>query len=448
MKKIVVIDDDVVVTSLLSTMLKKAGYDVFTASNGEVGLEEVKRQMPDLVITDFEMPVMTGFELLQVLKKEIPGMPVVMLTCHSDVPLTIKSIQSGAYDYIEKPIQPQKLLEVIRNGIQVSTRQEQIEKKVPIPARKIIQQNILVGITPEIRQMVKQVGRISMNRMHVMLQGEVGTGKGQVAQLIHYSGITREHPFVTVDCEMLHPDTIVSELLGKVYESESGARKPKKGKLLQAEEGTVVLRSIERLPKSFQRHLVRIVEKREVVLSGSSEHFPMGARIITTSLYTPEDMLKKELVIPELLYHLNVFHLHLPPLRHRIDDISILAEFFIEKHSRIMSKKISGMESGTIDILRSYEWPGNLREFENAIAQAITLSRGDLIEKEHIQEYLQGFYVPADDTPKRVSLEEIEKRHIVSVLREVNWVKSEASKILQITRPTLNAKIEKYKLKP
>jgi two-component system, NtrC family, response regulator AtoC len=450
MKKILIIDDDQAVTSLLKVLLTRSGYKVIVSNSGKEGMEKAIHNSPDLVITDYEMPDATGMDVIRHLEEHLPGTSVVVLTCHSDVSLTIKMIQAGAFDYIEKPIQPQRLLETIKNGITVSVKNRHFKSEVPEEAKRLISENFLIGLSSEIRDLVKQIGRISMTRMHVMVTGEPGTGKIQVANLIHYSGVTRENPFVVVNCEALNEQTASLELIGHTDDHYGRMDGGRKGKLIQAGEGTLVLNSFEALPMVVQQNLSRIIADKMVYMPGMEDVIPFEGRVIAISEKPIEELVSKGLLHNDLYYQLKVFQLQLPALRHRLNDLIDLVDYFIDKHSQLQSKKITGLEDGTLDLMRKYPWPGNLRELENAIAQAITLSKGNIIEKEQIRLFTQG--MPHTGKHKkiqnvRLTLNDIEKEYIKEVLDDVKWVKSEAADILQITRPTLNAKIIKYGLK-
>jgi DNA-binding NtrC family response regulator len=447
MKSVLIIDDDPVVTTLLRNLLEKSGYQAITASNGEEGLRLTRIKSPDLVITDFEMPGMSGLEVVKELCSQAPGLPVIMLTCHSDVSLTIKSIQAGAYDYIEKPIQPKKMLEAIRNGIQVTEQSRKIEEKVPIQVRKILEDNILAGKSQRIREIVKNIGRISTTRMPVLIHGESGTGKTEVANLIHYSGITRDAPIVTLHCDTMRHEMVEETLIGYHSDAYERKRRTREGLLVRAGEGSMVIFEFHLLPLPTQLTLSRILEQQLIQIPGHPEPIPFKARIIAAIGSDPEVMLKEGKILPELYYRLKVFNLQLPPLRLRSDDIEELTAFYLEKQNRKLAKNVKRLEQGTLELLLAYPWPGNLRELENTISQAIILSRGDVLEKEHVRMYLQKEELPSAGLSMSGTLEDMERVYIRKVLEEVAWRKGDAANILGITRPTLNAKIERFKLR-
>lgn len=446
MSKILAIDDDSIIRTLLTNILTKAGYEVITAADGESGLELAVSTAPDLVVTDFQMPGMSGLDVVSELQRTQPGLPVIILTAHGDVALTIKSIQLGAYDFIEKPIQTQELLDVIRNGLEVSRQSRSLTETISPEIRKAIEDNLLVGKTPVMREIFKNIGRISLNKVNVLITGETGTGKELIARLIHFSGITREHPLIVVNCSSLNEGLLEHELFGYSLGAFPGAMNEKKGKFEQAGEGTLFLDEISELTDNMQTKLLRVLQELEFEKPGSYEPIPMKARIIAATNKDLESLVKSGRFREELYYRLKVFTIALPPLRNRKDDIGELVKHLIGKLNRKLNKRILKIGDGVIDLLSDHDWPGNVRELENTLMQAMIMTRSDVLEKEHIV-----LMSPAEGANGEAfelkSIADIEKVHIKKVLDRVRWNKQEASRILDITRPTLNAKIEKYGLK-
>lgn len=446
MNKILAIDDDSIIRTLLTNILSKAGYEVITASDGESGLALAATSNPDLVVTDFQMPGLTGLDVVVELQRTQPGLPVILLTAHGDVALTIKSIQLGAYDFIEKPIQMQELLDVIRNGLEVSRQSRNLTEAISIEARKAIEDNLLVGKTPVMREIFKNIGRISLNKVNVLITGETGTGKELIARLIHFSGITREHPLVVVNCSTLNEHLLEHELFGYTSGAFPGVGAEKKGKFEQAGEGTLFLDEISELTDNTQTKLLRVLQELEFEKPGSDEAIPMKARIIAATNKDLEALVKSGKFREELYYRLKVFTIALPPLRNRKDDIGELVRHLMQKLNRKLNKKVLKIGDGALDLLRSHNWPGNVRELENTLLQALIMTRSDVLEKEHIV-LMNPIDGEEADPFELSSIADIEKVHIKKVLDKVKWNKQEASRVLEITRPTLNAKIEKYGLK-
>jgi DNA-binding NtrC family response regulator len=445
MSKILAIDDDSIIRTLLTNILTKAGYEVVTAADGESGLELAISTNPDLVVTDFQMPGISGLDVVTELQRTQPGLPVILLTAHGDVALTIKSIQLGAYDFIEKPIQMQELLDVIRNGLEVSRQSRSLTEAISPEIRKAIEDNLLVGKTPVMREIFKNIGRISLNKVNVLITGETGTGKELIARLIHFSGITREHPLIVVNCSTLNESLLEHELFGYTLGAFPGAMNDKKGKFEQAGEGTLFLDEISELTDNIQTKLLRVLQELEFEKPGADDPMPMKARIIAATNKDLEALVKSGKFREELYYRLKVFTIALPPLRNRKEDIAELVKHLMGKLNRKLNKRVLKIGDGVLDLLQSHDWPGNVRELENTLMQAFIMTRSDVLEKEHIA--LMSSHDGGGEAFELKSIADIEKVHIKKVLDRVKWNKQEASRILEITRPTLNAKIEKYGLK-
>lgn len=447
MSKILAIDDDSIIRTLLSNSLSKAGYAVITAADGESGLKKAATEKPDIVITDYQMPGISGLDVLNELKKTQPGTPVILLTAHGDVALTIKSIQLGAYDFIEKPIQMQEVLEIIKNGLEISRQSQSLIESISPEIRKAIEENQLVGKTPVMREIFKNIGRISMNNVNVLITGNTGTGKELIARLIHLSGITREHPMVVVNCSALNESIFESELFGYEAGAFPQALTSKKGKLELAGEGSIFLDNISDLSEGMQTRLLRVLQEMEFEKPGATELIPLKARIIASTNKDLEELVSTGKFREELFYRLKVFTIALPPLRRRKDDIEELVKHLMQKLNRKLNKRVLKIGDGVIDLLKEHSWPGNVRELENTLMQAMIMTRSDVLEKEHIVLNEQHQSEHANDESILVPISAIEKVHIKKVLDKLNWNKLEASKVLEITRPTLNAKILRYGLK-
>lgn len=448
MNSVLIIDDDDFIRLLLSQLLKDAGYIVFDAADGESGLKMVEKQHPDLVLTDYKMPGLSGIEVLAELVKKYPGLPVIILTAYEEVSLTIKAIQMGAFDFIEKPIKNWELLEVIQNGVQASNKSKSLSNVISAEARKSIEESLLTGKTPQMREIFKNIGRISLHKVNVLITGEPGTGKEQVARLIHYSGITRDHPFIVVNCQAKDEKSLENELFGYANNSIPGISGEKKGKFELAGEGVVFLDDFTELPMNLQHKLLRVLQTNEIEKPGAELPIPLHARVITSTNKDIEELVEQGMFSKELYIRLKVFTIHLPPLRERINDIPELVNNLLQKLNRKLNKHVVKVDDGVNELLKKYEWPGNIRELENTLMQALILSHGDVLEKRDITN-------PEIEKSKKqalvknlVPISEVEKWHIKEVLEAVGWNKLEASTILEITRPTLNAKIEKYGLKP
>jgi len=446
MKTILVIDDDTMILMILKQTLTKAGYRVFTVSSGEEGISLLSTSQVDLVLTDYLMPGMSGIEVLSIIKQNQPLLPIIILTGHGDVALTIKAIQLGAVDFIEKPIHSKELIDVIKRTLEISEQNLSVKQPFTKDTRKVIEENSLIGKVPEMREIFKNIGRISLNRINVLITGETGTGKELIAKLIHYSGITRDHPFIVIDCSALNDDSLQKELFGYEKDAFPGAKESKRGKFETAGEGTILLDEISNLSDNFQIKLFRILQDMEFEKPGHHGLLPLKARIITSTNKNLDQMIAEGRFREELYYRLKVFTIDLPPLRKRKDDINELTYFFIQRYNRKLQKNITQVSAGVFEKLKSYDWPGNIRELENMILHAMIVGGGNVLDKENITIPHHTQASTGLSMIDLTTLDEVEKLYIRQVLSQVKWNKVEASRVLGISRPTLNAKIEKYQI--
>ncbi|NCC73380.1 MAG: sigma-54-dependent Fis family transcriptional regulator [Sphingobacteriia bacterium] len=448
MKTILIIDDDDFIRKMLASVIQKAGFDVIEAPDGETGLKYVELKNPDLVVTDFKMPGISGLDVLTELVRSHPELPVIMLTAYGDVSLTIKAIQSGAYDYIEKPIKNRELIEAIHNGIQASIQSKSLTRIISPEARKAIEDSLLAGKTPAMREIFKNIGRISLTSVNVVITGEAGTGKEQIGRLIHFSGITREQPFIALNCHASNEDLLQQELFGFSNINNNVSGKDRLGKIELAGDGTLYLDEFQELSPTIQSELLRTIQNGEYYKPGDPQPVKLKCRIIAATRKNIEELVNEGKFLSDLYLRLRIFTIQIPPLRERIDDIPELVQNLLTKLNRKLNRKVVKVEDGVNDILKKHSWPGNIRELENVLMQAVILSQGDVLEKKNIILNLVSPPSLIDNTTRLVPLSEIEKEHIKRVLDALKWNKMEASSVLEITRPTLNAKIEKYGLAP
>ena len=393
---------------------------------------------------------MNGIEVLAEIRKSKTNMPVIILTAFGDVVLTIKAIQLGAFDFLEKPVSPDLLRSTIKSALDSVNRSNKlvgvIKKEIPIDTT--LEHSILVGKTAKMKDIFKSIGLISMNKVNVLIQGETGTGKELIARLIHYSGITRSEPLVVVNCSALTETLLESELFGHVKGAFTDSIRDKKGKFELAGEGTIFLDEISEISHNTQVKLLRVIQELEFEKVGGETPIPMKARIIAATNKSLEKLIQEGKFREDLYYRLKVFTIDMPPLRERKDDINDLVIHFLYKLNKRFNRNVTKIGDGVIEMLQQHNWSGNVRELENTILQAMIVAKNDVLEKENISliNRFEGDQEKSDSKEIIVSLAEVEKAHIKRVLDLVNWNKLEASQILDISRPTLNAKIEKYNL--
>ena len=453
MKKILVIDDDQSIRKTLSGYLKKQNYEVLSAENGLKGIEILKNELPDLVITDIRMPGADGFEVLKNIKEIDPHIHVIIITAFDDMQTTVKAMQLGAYDYIEKPLEIDNLKITIQRALENKRLSDELTTYVNEKTAEYLLENTLIGKTPQMRQVFKKIGQVSSSRVTVLIEGESGTGKELVARAIHYNGITKAYPFVAVNCTALTESLLESELFGHVKGAFTGSIRDKKGKFELAGEGTIFLDEISEISPNLQVKLLRILQQKEFEKVGGESLIPMQARVIAATNKNLNELVEAGKFREDLYFRLKVFSIDIPPLRTRKGDIPLLVRHFLNKINLELHKNVNKIPEEVINILKNNYWVGNVRELENTLMQAVVLSSDDVLLKENI--LLRKSEQPSSGVEniqhaeiEFISLEEIEKRHIKNILDALKWDKNKAHKILGISLPTLYSKIEHYKLSP
>ncbi len=437
------IDDENSILESLKIFLSTMDYDVATASNGMEGIQYVHKEHPDLVITDLKMPDLDGLEVLARIRDIDDNIPCIIMTAYEDIDSTIKAMQLGAYDYIEKPIDTPRFKALIRRSLESKSLSERLTVAIEEDFEKYDIKNKSIGKSRQMKEIFKLVGQVSMNRVTVLVQGESGTGKELISRVIHYSGITKDQPFIPVNCTALSETLLESELFGHVRGSFTGAIKDKKGKFELAGEGTIFLDEISEISADLQIKLLRVIQEREVEKVGGENTLPMRARIVTATNRNLEELVSRGKFREDLYYRLKVLSINIPPLRERKEDIPELVVHFLKKINNELHKKVRKIPFEVMEMLQNYPWIGNVRELENILLQAVVLAKGDVLEKENI--LLQDS--PGKDVVcerRNLSLAEVEKEHIINVLNSVSWNKKKAYTILGISKPTLNSKIRDY----
>jgi two-component system response regulator AtoC len=443
--KVLVVDDDEVIRKVVVSYLSEAGHTIYSAADGHIAEEIIKKEKPDLVITDVRMPEKDGIEILNYVKSLDSSIPVILMTAFDDVDVTINAMQLGAYDFIEKPLEKDRFIFIVKRALETRHLSERLEviSSETVDMEKPCEQ--LIGKSEAIHNIIKEIGRISSNRVTILIEGESGTGKEVIAKFIHYCGVTKNEPFIGVNCTALTDTLLESELFGHERGSFTGADREKKGRFELAGKGTVFLDEIADMSPSLQAKLLRVIQEREFERVGGEKTINMGARVITATNKELAKMVEIGKFREDLFYRLSVYNIKVPPLRERKEDIPELTVHFLNEINRELHKNVRKIPYDVIEFLQNRSWIGNVRELKNALIQAVILSSGEVLEKEHI---LLEEHRNADVNPRDLSLAAIEKEHIKYVLDKVNWDKKKAAKILGISRQTLYAKIHHYFISP
>jgi len=447
MEKILVIDDDQSIRETLTTFLKRQGYQPMAAEDGSKGVELIRIEMPDLVICDYKMPKMTGLEVLEKIKEIDSSIHFIMITAFDEMQTTVDAMQKGAYDFIEKPLDIDRLKITIKRALDNKKLSEKLDTIIEENAETYEPRNVLIGKTQVMKEIFKKIGQVSISRVTALIQGESGTGKELVARAIHYSGITKNSPFIPVNCTALTETLLESELFGHVKGAFTGSIKDKKGKFELAGDGTIFLDEISEVSPNLQIKLLRILQEKEFERVGGETVIPMKARIMAATNKNLEKLVEAGKFREDLYYRLNIVTINLPPLRERREDIPLLVNHFLNKVNKELHKSVVKLPASVMDMLVNHEWIGNVRELENTLMQAVVLSKGDVLEKENILLHDTEKKSYEFDSVLDYTLSDIEKMHIEKVLTKLKWDKPKAAKILGISLPTLYSKIENYDIK-
>ncbi|MCL4540157.1 MAG: sigma-54 dependent transcriptional regulator [Bacteroidetes bacterium] len=444
MEKILIIDDDESLRIILSRLVEEFGCEILNAANGAEGIRIIGEEHPDLIISDLVMPHVGGMDVLTRAKEIDEQVPVIIVTAFDEMSTTIEAIQRGAFDYVAKPIHHDRFKLLVRRALEGRRLKTERPAFSPEEAAASQGEHVLIGNTPGVKEIFKKIGMVSGNRVTVLITGESGTGKELVARIIHYSGITRDQPFVAINCSALTETLLQSELFGHVKGAFTGAIRDKKGKFELAGEGTILLDEISEMSPDLQVKLLRVIQEKQFERVGGEESIPVRARIITSTNKDMVKLVEEGKFREDLYFRLKVFTIELPPLRDRKEDIPQLVVYLLAKINAELHKNVNVVPYEVMEMLQSYGWVGNVRELENVLTQGVLLARGNVLERSCIVLGRNGSDRNNASGGKDLTLAEVEIGYIRSVLRKVNWNKNEAVRILGISKSTLYDKIQEY----
>jgi DNA-binding NtrC family response regulator len=439
---ILIVDDEAIIRQSLHDWLSDAGYQVFTAENGPQALEIIQREGLRIVIADLVVPGMDGIELMKRAKMISPNIEVVIITAYGSIPTAITAIREGAYDYIEKPFCPERAELLIEKLVE---HQGLIEENISLHQKleeRYRFENIIAK-SPKMQQVIEVIKVVAKSNATVLITGETGTGKELVAQAIHSQSHRRGKPFVAISCAALPESLLESELFGHEKGAFTGAYAQKKGKFEVANRGTLFLDEIGEMSANIQVHLLRVLEEKRFTRVGGNEPIKVDVRVISATNRDMKEAVASRQFREDLYYRLNVVNIELPPLRERKEDIPLLAQHFLKKFALDNHKEVTGFSPEATDFLLRYDWPGNIRELENAIERAVILAKKPIIE---LADLPQQKLVAAQQISLEKNLKQVEKEHIRNVLAETKGNYTEAARILGISRMTLYNKAKAYGL--
>lgn len=443
--KILVIDDEENQRNILSDILSDAGYQVTTAANGEEGLQFIYRDDFFLILTDLKMPEKDGIAVLKEVLEYDPSIQVILMTAFGSIPSAVHAIKAGAYDYLTKPFQKDELLRVIRRAadkVALIMENRQLRNQV---IEKFGFLN-LVGTSPAMKRIFRLIEKIKDIDATILITGESGTGKEVIAKAVHYGGIRKSGPFIAVNCGAIPENLIESELFGYQKGAFTGATRNFAGKFEQAQKGTIFLDEIGAMPHHLQARLLRVLQEKQISKLGSETSIKLNVRVIAATNENLPEKIEKGQFRMDLFHRLNVFTIHIAPLRERPEDITLLVKHFIEKYSKIYNKKIFSLSSAALNKLENYRFSGNIRELENIIEKTVILNDLDIIGPQHLMlgnikdSKQSGQEFSSTNLPK---MEEDLIRHTLKVNRGSIKKSSEA---LGISYKTMQYRMKKYGL--
>ena len=448
--KILIADDEQGIRRMINLLLEEEGYEVKAVENGKEAVDAILQFRPDLVLLDQQMPVMTGVEALEKIKSLNPNQTVIFVTAFGSISLAVDAVKKGAYDFIEKPFDNDKLILTVNRAIEHSRMKNEISV---LQKRLSAAKQTIVGESPALKQMLAQIYKVAKTDVTVLVFGESGTGKELVAKTLHENSLRSEKSFVAVNCGAIPVSLMESELFGHEKGAFTDAKESRAGIFEQANGGTLFLDEIGELPMDAQVKLLRVLEDRTVTRIGSKKAIPIDVRIVAATNRNLEEEVLKGRFRLDLFYRLNVFIVQIPPLRERKEDIPLLVDFFINKYNHLLNVKIRSISKEAMDYIQEYDWPGNVRDLENAVQSAMILSSGGFIDSEQlplrVKGYPQGIPLTINDMAENGFKEvnaQVERELIAEALKKNNYNRTLTASALNISRKTLFNKMKRYGL--
>ncbi|TET12879.1 sigma-54-dependent Fis family transcriptional regulator [Candidatus Aerophobetes bacterium] len=451
---ILLVDDEPHILELLSVALEDEKYRILQAKNGKEALAQFKKEKPYLVLLDIRMPDVDGLEVLRQIKESNQTSSVIMMSAYGAMETVLEAIKRGAYDYLTKPIDLEKVKVLVRRALEAQKLAQEVTSLRSKVKEKYQLENI-VGKHPKMFEVYKMIGRVMDNKATVLIFGGTGTGKEVVARAIHFNGPLKDEPFIAVDCASLPSDLLESELFGHEKGAFTGAIAQKLGKFELANKGTLFLDEIGNLTLATQVKLLRFMQEKRIERVGGTKSIELDVRIITATNLDLEKAAKEGSFREDLYCRLNVITIPLPPLRERRDDIPLLVEHFLQKYRSESKGKTKYVLPETMDLLMRYDWPGNVRELENVIERATVVGKSEAILIEDLplriqkQKVVSGpeLETSAEKVPFEQRVEDFEKRLIVDALEKTNWIQTKAAQLLGTSRSIMKYKMKKYGIK-
>jgi len=442
---ILIVDDEPLMRKFLQEALSRKGYEIDISSDGEDAIKKIGMNSYDLIFTDLKLPKADGITVLKKAKELSDDTTVIMMTAYGTVETAVEAMKIGAFDYLLKPFSPDQI-ELLLNRV--------IERKSLINENNYLRAEVnreydfneIVGKTPEMVAVFDLIKKVASSKATVLIQGESGTGKELVARAIHYNSPRKDKPFIKMNCAAIPENLLESELFGHEKGSFTGAYNKRLGRFELADGGTLFLDEISEISPALQAKLLRVLQEREFERVGGMRPIKVDVRIISTTNRDLKEEIKKNTFREDLFYRLNVVPFLLSPLRDRVDDISLLAQHFLSKYAKENNKREQKITKETLELMKGYRWPGNIRELENIIERIVVMDLGDKVLPGHIKSWIQNEAETSENVFRTgQSLEEMEKSLIMETLKQCNGNRTQSADVLQISIRTLRNKLNLYK---
>ncbi len=447
-ERILIVDDERLAAEALRKNLRLDGFEADVATSGEAALEMLATATYSAVVSDVRMPEMTGLELCAEARKLHPDTDVVILTAYGTIANAVEAVKSGAYDYLTKPVDPEKLATILRHILEKhQLRDENRALRQQIQAER--RSTRLIGSSPKMLEVLETIHTVAPTEATVLVRGESGTGKELVASAIHQLSPRAKRPLVKVNCAAIPETLLEDELFGHERGAYTGAHAQRKGRFETAHRGTIFLDEIAEMSPALQAKFLRVIQEREFERLGGSDPILVDVRIIASTNRNLEDEVRQGSFREDLYFRINVVPIVVPPLRERRDDILVLANHFLERFQARNKREFAGIAPAAQRKLVAYHWPGNVRELENCIERAVVMARGDVIGADDLALYPDAVRAPEDDVASQLvkegfSVEDFERKLIIASLAKTGGNQSRAAELLGLSRRTLQYRIEKY----
>ncbi len=441
--EILIVDDEIDALNALKLGLEGYNYQISTASTCKGALNIIKTKSIDLAVIDLKLKDGNGLDILNYIQEKYPRISVILMTAYGTIETAIQAIRGGAYDYLQKPFRMadlQHLIDRLAENIELRKENERLRARLYAESKA----PKLVGNSPVFRKIIEMAKQIAPTQSTVLITGESGTGKEIIASAIHYFSPRCTKPFFTINCGAIPDNLVESELFGYERGAFTGAQKQKKGKIELAHEGTLFLDEVGELPRAIQVKLLRVLQNGEFERLGGTATLKADIRVIAATNSDLEIQIREGTFREDLFYRLNVISMHMPPLRDRVEDIPLLAQYFIIKYNKLNNKNVEGVDSAVLKDMMSYPWRGNIRELENMIERAVVLSHQKILKQKDFPALKSRDISDHFIVELGMSLQEIEKIGIEKTLQYNNYDKIRTAKTLNIGLATLYRKIKEY----